>query len=213
MEHTNLKESNYQNFVEFFDPEETLGNKNRSALHAAYLIKSAVDKGMRVNYNYHSFVHGEEGDSEESFKENRKGAIYFSIYPADLPESMNVNSPEFEYIRTQLAFISLKRTKILDYINKMVMKKYPSDKEWDYDKEFDSREIFAEKLYTLKYEKLVNGKLVQMPSNRITSENFNDFLEIFLTDKLLKEFDKIINPQVDQDTISDMTSSSKLKMK
>lgn len=212
MEHSNLKESNYKTFVNFFDLQEKLGNKNKSALHAAYLIKSAVDKGIRVNYSYYSFVHGEEGDSDAVLEENRKGAIHFSIYPHDLPENMTTDSSDYKYLRTQLAFVSLKHTKVLDYINKMVMKKYPSDKEWDYDREFDSRDKFAEQLYTLQYEKFVEGKLVAKSPNRITSENFNEFLHIFLTDKLLKEFDKLTNPQVEE-TISETNSNSKLKIK
>lgn len=215
MEHNNPRESNYQVFIDKYDPEKKLNNKDKSALHACYLIKSIVDKNIHVNFSYHSFIHGEEGDSEATLKENKKGAIFFSFNDNDImPNEKNYTREELYYDRSQLALISLKYTKLLKYINKMVINKYPSDKEYDHQKEEDSRAKFYEKLCSLKYERSINNKVVEIKHSRITQDNFSEFLNILLTEQLIKEFENIVDKDVkEMSTLENLIDINKQKIK
>lgn len=211
MEHDNPHESSYETFIEYFDLKNNVSNKDKSALHLAYLIKTMIDKGIRVNFSYHTFVHGEDGDSEETYKENRKGAIHFSAH--DVPKGIELDKKEFYYDISQLALVGLKYTNVLGYINKMVSKKYPSDQQTD--RSMDSRGKFSQKMSELKHEKFVDGQLVERIYKCITKENFNNFLNIFLTGHLIKEFDRIIakdKSNTKEEKLEQNNSHSKLKI-
>lgn len=169
-----------------FDSKLAFNNKQNSALYTAYLVHKITAKDIEVLVNYFPFIHGEEGDSKETLKENRKGSIYFTFYPND--EQVISFSKESIYDDLLSLTKLSSHTKLLYYINQMVVKRYPELNNSLFGNE--KREYFHELISTLDYYIESNGVLYSRPQNRINSANFSQFIDVLLTDPLKEEFNK-----------------------
>lgn len=136
-------------------------------------LKYLVDNGAEFQIHYHDFVHGTDGDSEEDFRENSKGSIYFS--------GQNVTD------RTRLTQIILNQERFRDYINLTLLpEKYGAIENDNHYQQAKERQAF--------YQDLVKALGTSGPNNflrPLSKDNYSSFFNLVTTQELQNKFTAI----------------------
>lgn len=83
------------------------------------IINNDID--IAIHIHYHTFLHGEEGDSDMTLKDNANGSIQFSIY--DYKNIFKNKSNEQYKLDLKLINI-MNNISLIDYVNTIAIEKF-----------------------------------------------------------------------------------------
>ena len=149
--------------------------KNKKNIAFLLILKQLIDLGLEFRVSYFDFVHGTDGDSEEDYIENSKGAFILSL----------ANMEQFEQIKAKnykkLVFLLNNKRNFIDYINlELLPEKYQAPiSNNHYEQEQARNNFFYDITRALGY-KQAGVKI----TNNLNKDNYQNLLNLLITKKI-----------------------------